>query len=65
MDRPRIPSESRSIVQIFPGGRHRRGAQLVVPQQEYANILKEYHDAPTTGHYGVDHTLRRVRKNYF
>jgi hypothetical protein len=40
-------------------------AQLVVPQQEYANILKEYHDAPTTGHYGVDHTLRRVRKNYF
>ncbi|CAK9832692.1 Transposon Ty3-I Gag-Pol polyprotein [Anthophora retusa] len=40
-------------------------AQLVVPAQERINILKEYHDAPTAGHYGIEHTLRKIRRKYY
>ncbi|CAH2108895.1 unnamed protein product [Euphydryas editha] len=31
-------------------------AQLVVPQQEWANVLSAYHDDPLAGHYGADKT---------
>jgi hypothetical protein len=40
-------------------------AQLVVPEQERANILRAYHDAPTAGQYGIKHTLQNIRRKYY
>ena len=39
--------------------------RLVVPSQERENILREYHDAATAGHYGVERTLSRIAQRYF
>lgn len=35
-------------------------AQLVVPECAHAKILKDYHDAPTSGHYGYERTLSKL-----
>jgi hypothetical protein len=40
-------------------------AQLVVPEHEWPEILKIYHDAPTPGHYGIDRTIHRIASRYF
>ena len=40
-------------------------AQLVIPKQERLNILKEYHDNPTAGHYGIDRTISRICPLFF
>lgn len=38
---------------------------LVVPTCLQETILKEYHDAPTAGHYGVELTLSRLTNRYY
>ncbi|GFW70139.1 retrovirus-related Pol polyprotein from transposon 17.6 [Trichonephila clavipes] len=40
-------------------------AQLVVPAQERKRILQEYHDAPTTDHYGVENTYIKIAFRYY
>lgn len=40
-------------------------AQLVVPTHERKEILRSYHDDPTAGHYGIQHTLHRIVTRYF
>ena len=40
-------------------------AQLVVPRHELTQILQEYHDAPTSGHYGAERTYRRIAQRYY
>ena len=39
--------------------------QLVVPSHERENVLKEYYDIVTAGHYGVKRTLSRISQRYF
>jgi hypothetical protein len=40
-------------------------AQLAVPESERTAILKEHHDAPTAGHYGIEHTLQKIRRKFY
>jgi hypothetical protein len=40
-------------------------AQLVVPKQERDNILREFLDMPTAGHYGTDHTLTKISRHFY
>jgi hypothetical protein len=40
-------------------------AQLVVLVHERPRILKEFHDAPTAGHYGVARTLHKISSRYY
>ena len=40
-------------------------AQLVIPEQERTRVLKENHDSPTAGHYGVEHTLQKIRRYHY
>lgn len=40
-------------------------AQLVIPTEERAKILHEYHDAPTAGHYGIQRTISRISSRYY
>ncbi|KAL0878922.1 hypothetical protein ABMA27_003919 [Loxostege sticticalis] len=40
-------------------------AQLVVPNHEWANILKVYHDHPLAGHYGSEKTYEKIAKRYY
>jgi hypothetical protein len=40
-------------------------AQLVVPQSQVPEILREYHDSPLAGHYGVEKTVMKIRQRYF
>jgi hypothetical protein len=40
-------------------------AQLVVPVHERPRILKEFHAAPTAGHYGVARTLHKISSRYY
>ena len=40
-------------------------AQLVIPSQDRANILRVHHDESTAGHYGVDRTIARICQRYF
>lgn len=40
-------------------------AQKVVPSHERARVLREYHDVPTAGHYGVERTLARIASRYY
>lgn len=40
-------------------------AQYVVPKCVQLEILKEYHDSPTSDRYGVENTLRRISSRFF
>ncbi|KAF8785800.1 Transposon Ty3-I Gag-Pol polyprotein like [Argiope bruennichi] len=40
-------------------------AQLEVPKQEWNNISKEHHDAPTSGHYGEKGIYQWISKRYY
>ena len=40
-------------------------AQLVVPQDRKADVLKKYHDSPMAGHYGAEGTFYRIAKMYY
>lgn len=40
-------------------------AKLVVPRHEVPNVLKQFHDTQTSGHYGIDRTTKRIEKNFF
>lgn len=40
-------------------------AQLVVPSHEVKNVLQQYHDAPTAGHYGEEGTYHRISQRYY
>lgn len=39
--------------------------QLVVPKNRIPEVLKEAHDSPSGGHFGVNRTLDRVRRRFF
>ena len=39
--------------------------QIVVPRQRIHEILKEAHDSPSGGHFGVNKTLQKVRKRFY
>lgn len=39
--------------------------QPVVPNSLVPVVLKEYHNTPCAGHFGVSRTLNRIRKQYF
>ncbi|GJQ75192.1 hypothetical protein Trydic_g9794 [Trypoxylus dichotomus] len=39
--------------------------QLVVPTSMRVIIMKEYHDAPTAGHYGAEKTFQRISSKYY
>ncbi|GBP51103.1 hypothetical protein EVAR_31827_1 [Eumeta japonica] len=39
-------------------------ASLVVSKQEKAKVLVDFNDAPTAGHYGVEHILKRLSARY-
>ncbi|KYB29879.1 hypothetical protein TcasGA2_TC034535 [Tribolium castaneum] len=40
-------------------------AQLVVPHHERLHIMKQHHDSPTGGHYGVDKTYSKIACRYY
>lgn len=40
-------------------------AQLVMPQQEWANVMANYHDDPAAGHYGAEKTYLRIAQRYY
>lgn len=40
-------------------------AQLVVPESERHDVMKQYHDAPTAGHYGADRTYHKIASRYY
>jgi len=39
--------------------------QLIVPRDQIKEILKEAHDSPSGGHFGVNKTLEKIRKRFF
>lgn len=39
--------------------------QIVVPQSKVCEILKEAHDSPIGGHFGINKTLEKVRKRFY
>ncbi|GAB1869457.1 RNA-directed DNA polymerase [Camponotus japonicus] len=39
--------------------------QLIVPQERTKEILREAHDSPSGGHFGVNKTLAKIRKRFF
>lgn len=40
-------------------------AQLVVPSQNRVTLLREYHDASTAGHYGVERTHNKIAQQFY
>ncbi|XP_063374947.1 uncharacterized protein LOC134662604 [Cydia amplana] len=40
-------------------------AKLVIPHHEVPNVLKQFHDSQTSGHYGAERTTKRIEKNFF
>lgn len=40
-------------------------AQQVVPKSRIMDILHEYHDIPTAGHYGIEKTLLQITRRYY
>ena len=39
--------------------------QLVVPKSKVPEVLRENHDLPTSGHYGVEKTVQRIATNFY
>lgn len=39
--------------------------QLIVPRKRIKDILKEAHDSPSGGHFGVNKTLEKIRKRFY
>jgi len=39
--------------------------QVIVPQRCIKRVLKEAHDAPSGGHFGINKTLEKVRKKFY
>lgn len=39
--------------------------QLVVPAQCRDQIMKDYHDSPSSGHPGIDRTFRKIRTKFY
>ena len=44
-------------------GRGDEESQLVVPTHKRENILRECHDDPTAGHYGVERPIERIARH--
>lgn len=38
---------------------------LVVPRERVTEVLREFHDAPAAGHFGVNKTLAKIRQQFF
>lgn len=45
--------------------RHRRKVKVVVEKKEQARILRACHAEPTSGHFGVTKTWRRVAERFY
>lgn len=56
---------NRGVLYRYSPDSEEEEAQLVVPQQRKAEVLKEYHDSPTAGHYGSEGTFNRIAKRYY
>jgi len=39
--------------------------RIIIPSSLRARLLKSFHDAPTSGHQGVDRTFEKLRRNYW
>lgn len=39
--------------------------QLVVPKSMRKDILFNYHESPTAGHYGIERTINRITQHYY
>ncbi|XP_048525456.1 uncharacterized protein LOC109534254 isoform X3 [Dendroctonus ponderosae] len=39
--------------------------QLVIGTSQITDILHEYHDSPTAGHYGIERTLQRISRRFY
>jgi len=39
--------------------------RIIVPSSLKARLLKSFHDAPTSGHQGVDRTFEKLQRNYW
>lgn len=39
--------------------------QIVVPRKRISSIIKEAHDSPSGGHFGVNKTLAKIRKRFY
>ncbi|GBN88535.1 hypothetical protein AVEN_240952-1 [Araneus ventricosus] len=55
---------SQSVFYRFVPDAYTEQAQLV-PSNEITNVLKQYHDAPTAGHYGEEGTYHRIAQRYY
>lgn len=56
---------NRGVLYRYSPDSEEEEAQLVIPQQRKAEILKEYHDSPMAGHYGSEGTFYRIAKRYY
>ncbi|GBM58427.1 Protein NYNRIN [Araneus ventricosus] len=56
---------SQGVLYRFVPNADTEEAQLVVPSHEVTNVLKQYHDAPTAGHYGEEGTYHRIEQRYY
>ncbi|KAJ8913094.1 hypothetical protein NQ315_007043 [Exocentrus adspersus] len=39
--------------------------QLVIPANSREEVMKQYHDSSTAGHYGVDRTLKKISSKFY
>jgi hypothetical protein len=49
----------------YSQGNDEEAAQLLVPDHERTRVLKQYHDSPTAGHYGIEPTYHRIQQRYY
>lgn len=56
---------SNSVLYRYAPDTESEDAQYVVTRSAQEEVLKEYHDTPTSGHYRVENTLRRLSSRFF
>lgn len=56
---------SQGILYRYSPDSESEDAQLMVPENERQQVLQEYHDAPSIGHYGGEKTYARIATRYF
>lgn len=56
---------SQGILYRFDPDGESEEPQLVVPESLRAELMKELHDSPTAGHWGLERTLQKIKQNYY